>query len=234
MAAPAAPAVGGLLVGPIVQYIAHEVRGSGVPEVMESVAIRGGAIRPRVIISKILAATITIGSGGSAGREGPIIHIGSAIGSAVGQLLAVSARRLRTFVACGAAAGIAATFNAPIAGALFAVEVIIGDFGVTQFSPIVISAVVATVISRHFIGDFPAFEVPAFKVVSAFEFLPYAVLGILAGLLAVLFIITLYRTTDWFDQLKIPAVLKPAGRRVGCGNYRAGVSANLRRRLRID
>ncbi len=204
------PAVGGLLVGPIVQYIAHEVRGSGVPEVMESVAIRGGAIRPRVIISKILAATITIGSGGSAGREGPIIHIGSAIGSAVGQLLAVSARRLRTFVACGAAAGIAATFNAPIAGALFAVEVIIGDFGVTQFSPIVISAVVATVISRHFIGDFPAFEVPAFKVVSAFEFLPYAVLGILAGLLAVLFIITLYRTTDWFDQLKIPAVLKPA------------------------
>ena len=204
------PVIGGLLVGPIVTYVASEVKGSGIPEVMESVAVRSGMIRPRVIISKILAATFTISSGGSAGREGPIVHIGSAIGSAIGQLLEVSARRLRTFVGCGAAAAIAATFNAPIAGALFSVEVIIGEFGVTQFSPIVISSVVATVISRHYIGDFPAFRVPPFQIVSAFEFLPYAVLGILAGLIAVSFIALLYRSVDWFEQLAIPPVLKPA------------------------
>jgi CIC family chloride channel protein len=212
------PVVGGLLVGPIVTYVANEVKGSGIPEVMESVAVRSGMIRPRVIISKILAATFTISSGGSAGREGPIVHIGSAIGSAIGQLLDVSAKRLRTFVGCGAAAAIAATFNAPIAGALFAVEVIIGDFGVTQFSPIVISSVVATVISRHYIGDFPAFQVPPFQIVSAYEFLPYALLGILAGLMAVSFITLLYRSVDWFEQLAIPPVLKPAfgGLIVGC------------------
>lgn len=204
------PALGGLLVGPIVHFIAGEVRGSGVPEVMESVAVRGGSIRPRVIVSKVLAATITIGSGGSAGREGPIVQIGSAIGSLFGQILSVSARRLRTFVACGAAAGIAATFNAPIAGALFSVEVIIGDFAVTQFSPIVISSVVATVISRHYIGDFPAFVVPQYHLTSAYEFIPYSLLGILAGLLAVLFMIALYSTQDYFGKLKVPVILRPA------------------------
>jgi CIC family chloride channel protein len=204
------PALGGLLVGPIVHFIAREVRGSGIPEVMESVATRGGSIRPRVILSKVAAAAITIGSGGSAGREGPIVHIGSAIGSTIGQVLSVSSRRLRTFVGCGAAAGIAATFNAPIAGALFAVEVIIGDFAVTQFSPIVISSVVATVISRHFIGDFPAFRVPDYQLVSSFEFIPYAILGILAGLIAVIFIISLYKTQDLFNGIKIPLYLKPA------------------------
>ncbi|RMH89452.1 MAG: CBS domain-containing protein [Calditrichaeota bacterium] len=204
------PAVGGLLVGPVVYYIAREVRGSGIPEVMEAVALRGGSIHPRVIFAKVVAATLTIGSGGSAGREGPIVQIGSAIGSALGQLLEVSARRLRTFVACGAAAGIAATFNAPIAGALFAVEVIIGDFAVHQFSAIVISSVVATVISRHYLGDFPAFNVPNYELVSPYEFIPYTLLGILAGLTAVLFIHSIYRTQDAFDRLNLPAYLKPA------------------------
>jgi CIC family chloride channel protein len=211
------PAIGGLLVGPIVYFFAREVKGSGVPEVMEAVAIVGGTIRVRVVIAKAIAAAITIGSGGSAGREGPIIQIGSAIGSSFGQFLSVSARRLRTFVGCGAAAGIAATFNAPIAGALFAVEVILGDFAVTQFSPIVISSVVATVISRHFIGDFPAFRVPAYEVVSAYEFIPYTILGILAGLIAVLFIISVYKSNDYFDKLKIPHHFKPAVGGLGIG-----------------
>lgn len=206
----ALPVLGGLLVGPIVQFVAREVRGSGIPEVMESVATRGGAIRPRVILAKTVAAAITIGSGGSAGREGPIVQIGSAIGSAYGQLLSISARRLRTFVACGAAAGIAATFNAPIAGALFAVEVIIGDFAVSQFSAIVISSVVATVISRHYIGDFPAFRVPGYELVSSYEFIPYTILGILAGLVAVAFILVIYRAHDLFEKLPIPFFTKPA------------------------
>jgi len=204
------PMTGGLLVGPIVHFFAREVRGSGVPEVMESVAVWGGSIRSRVVIAKAIAAAITIGSGGSAGREGPIVQIGSAIGSSFGQLLAVSARRMRTFVACGASAGIAATFNAPIAGALFSVEIIMGDFAVAQFSPIVISSVVATVISRHFIGDFPAFQVPAYEMVSFYEFFPYIVLGILAGLIAVLFVQSVYKTQDLFELIKIPPYLKPA------------------------
>lgn len=204
------PAAGGLLVGPIVYRFANEVKGSGVPEVMESVALRGGSIRFRVLIAKTVAAALTIGSGGSAGREGPIIQIGSAIGSALGQLAHLSAMRLRTLVACGAAAGIAATFNAPIAGALFAVEVILGDFAISQFSPIVISSVVATVLSRHFIGDFPAFNVPSYNMVSAYEFIPYTVLGISAGLISVLFIISVYKSQDIFDKIQIPDLLKPA------------------------
>lgn len=204
------PVLGGLIVGPIVHFLAREVRGSGVPEVMEAVARHGGIIRLRVLLTKALAAAVTIGSGGSAGREGPIIHIGSAIGSAFGQLSGISPRKLRTFVACGAAGGIAATFNAPIAGALFAVEVIIGDFAVPQFSPIVISSVVATVLSRHFIGDFPAFQVPKYDLVSSFEFIPYTLLGIAAGLIAVLFIISVYKSDEFFERISLPLYLKPA------------------------
>jgi CIC family chloride channel protein len=206
----AMPSVGGLAVGLIVTRLAPEVKGSGIPEVMEAVARRGGAIRVRVLLTKALAAALTIGSGGSAGREGPIVHIGSAIGSAVGQLLEVSARRLRTFVACGAAAAIAATFNAPIAGALFAIEIVLGDLAVGSLSPIVISSVVATVISRHHLGDFPAFVVPAYESRHPFELLLYAALGLLAGLAAAGFIRLLYGIGDGFDRAAVPPWLKPA------------------------
>jgi CIC family chloride channel protein len=206
----ALPCGGGLVVGLIVTRFAPEVRGSGIPEVMEAVAHRGGAIRMRVLVTKALAAAITIGSGGSAGREGPIVHIGSAIGSAAGQLLEVSARRLRTFVACGAAAAIAATFNAPIAGALFSVEVVLGDLAVGSLSPIVISSVVATVISRHHLGDFPAFEIPAYEPVHVAELLLYAGLGLAAGLTAAFFIRLLYGIGDLFERSRIPPWLQPA------------------------
>jgi CIC family chloride channel protein len=144
------------------------------------------------------------------GREGPIVQIGSALGSTLGQLLKVSGERLRTFVGCGAAAGLAATFNAPIAGALFSVEVILGDFGLARFSPIVISSVMATVVSRHFLGDFPAFEVPPYHFVHPFELLPYLLLGLAAGLVARLFIILLYRCEDIFDNSPLPGVVRPA------------------------
>jgi len=204
-----APAVGGLIVGLIIHYFAREAKGHGVPEVMESVALHGGRIRPRVVAAKMLASGVCIASGGSVGREGPIVQIGSALGSTIGQWLGVGERRLRTLVGCGAAAGIAATFNAPVAGALFSVEVILGDFGVTQFSPIVISSVAATVVSRHFLGNFPAFEVPKYTMVSPMELLAYAVLGILAGLAALLFTRTLYGAEDLFDRLRFPEALKP-------------------------
>jgi len=205
-----APALGGLVVGPIVYYFAREAKGHGVPEVMESIVMQAGAIRPRVMFAKVMASAVSIGSGGSVGREGPIVQIGSAIGSAIGQVLRVTGPRLRTLVACGTAAGIAGTFNAPIAGALFAMEIILSDFGISQFSPIVISSVSATVISRHFLGDFPAFVIPKYQLVSVYEMIPYAILGVLAAFLALAFINLLYKTEDLFEMLRIPNFLKPA------------------------
>ena len=203
-----APAVGGLFVGPMVYYLAREAKGHGVPEVMEAVHEKGGVIRPRVAVVKSLASAICIASGGSVGREGPIVQIGAALSSTIGQFLHVTPRQLRTIVGCGTAAGIAATFNAPIAGALFAVEIILGDFGVTQFSPIVISSVAATVVSRHFLGNFPAFKVPKYELISPYELLPYMVMGLFIGVIAVLFVTLLYGSEDLFDRIPIPEPIK--------------------------
>ena len=130
------PVIGGIIVGPLIYYFAPEAKGHGVPEVMQAILLKGGQIRGRVAVVKALASAITIGTGGSVGREGPIIQIGSSLGSVVGQFLRVSPKRLKTLVGCGAAAGIAAAFNAPIAGALFAVEIILMDFAVAQFPPL--------------------------------------------------------------------------------------------------
>jgi len=204
-----APAAGGLIVGPIVYYFAREAKGHGVPEVMESIVLRGGAIRPRVLVAKVFASAICIGSGGSVGREGPIVQIGSAVGSTIGQILNVTGARLRTFVACGTAAGIAATFNAPIAGALFAMEVILSDFGISQFSPIVVASVTATVISRHFLGDFSAFIIPQYELVSVYELILYIILGVLSAFVALAFINLLYKTEDLFESIHIPEIMKP-------------------------
>ncbi len=205
-----APVIGGLIVGPIVYRYAREARGHGVPEVMESILLRGGSIRARVVAAKITASAVSIGSGASVGREGPIVQIGSAIGSVLGQFLKITGPRLRTLVACGTAAGIAATFNAPIAGALFAVEIILNDFGISQFSPVVVSSVSATVVSRHFIGDFSAFVIPHYQLVSVYEMIPYVLLGILSAFTALAFITVLYKTEDLFEKIKIPGMLKPA------------------------
>jgi len=196
------PTVGGLIVGLIIYYFSKEARGHGVPEVMEAVALRSGRIRPRVVMAKLVASGISIGTGGSVGREGPMVQIGAALGSTIGQWLRIDQRRLRTLVGCGAAAGIAATFNAPVAGALFAVEILLGDFGVSQFSPIVISSVAATVVSHHYFGDFPAFEVPAYSLVHATELFAYAGLGIVAGFAALAFIRVLYRLEDVFEHMR--------------------------------
>lgn len=156
------PAIGGLFVGPLIYLFAREAKGHGVPEVMLAVAALGGKIRPRVAVIKALASSICIGSGGSVGREGPIVQIGSALGSSLGQLLKLSEEKVKILVACGAAGGIAATFNAPLAGIFFGMEVILREYGIRFFSSVVLSAVTATIISRHFLGDHPAFIVPAY------------------------------------------------------------------------
>ncbi|HIL01651.1 MAG TPA: chloride channel protein, partial [Myxococcales bacterium] len=206
----AVPAVGGLLVGPLIYFFAREARGHGVPEVMKAVALRGGIIRGRIVAVKALASSLSIGTGGSVGREGPIVQIGSAFGSSLGQWMGLNTMGIRTLVGCGAAAGISATFNAPIAGAIFAAEIIVGHFAVTQFTPIVISSVVATVASRFFLGNYPAFKVPDYQIVSPFELLPYLVTGVLAGLVAVAFIRTLSFTETAFERLPMPEYLKAA------------------------
>lgn len=211
------PVIGGLIVGFIITRIAPEVKGSGVPEVMEAFATKGGIIRFRVFIAKAFTSAITLGSGGSAGREGPIVHIGAAIGSAIGQTLKVNTRQLRTFLACGAAAGISATFNAPIAGAIFAIEIIVADMRVVNMPPIIISSVVATVVSRYYLGDYPAFIVPAYDMLDARELLIYAGLGIIAGLVSVSFIRLFLNTRKYFENSKIPLWLKPALGGLGVG-----------------
>ncbi len=202
------PALGGLVVGPLVYFFAREAKGHGVPEVMEAVAIKGGLIRKRIVLVKTMASAVSIATGGSVGREGPIVQIGSAIGSTIGQVVKISADRMRILVGCGAAAGIAATFNAPIAGSMFALEIILGEFGVATFSPIIISSVTATAVSRHFLGDTPAFIVPAYELISAWEFPLYIGLGGLCAAVAALFIVMLYRFEDFFDGLKFPEYLK--------------------------
>jgi CIC family chloride channel protein len=204
------PALGGLLAGPIIAYFAKEAKGHGVPEVMQSIALSGGRIRPRVGIAKIIASALCIGSGGSAGREGPIVQVGASLGSTIGQLLHLSEGRIRNLVACGAAAGIAATFNAPIAGVIFAVEIILGELHLGDMGSVVISAVTASTMARIFLGSRPAFSIPQYDVKTPLEVLLYAVLGVLSALVAVAFIRLLYYLEDLFDNWKFPQSLKPA------------------------
>jgi len=208
----AIPALGGLIIGPIIHRFAPEARGTGVPEVMHSVLLKGGHIRPRVAFFKTLVSTVTIGTGGSVGREGPIIQIGASLGSTVAQFFHIPARRMKTLVGCGAAAGIAAAFNAPVAGALFAVEIILMDFAITSFSPIVIASVMATVISHAFEGDFPAMQVTGLHYLHSFwEVNLYLVLGILSGLVSYLFIKAVYRYARlWDKKVRLHPCWKPA------------------------
>jgi len=203
--------LGGLLVGPIVYFLAREAKGHGVPEVMHAVALQGGRIRPRVVVVKALASAITIGSGGSAGREGPIAQIGAAIGSTIGQFFRMSEERLKTLVAAGAGAGIAATFNTPIAGALFALEVVLGEFSASTFSLVLVSSVSAAALARLLLGDSPAFLVAQYEMVAPVELFFYFLLGLVAALVAQAYTRILYRTEDIFDSLKkVPEYLRPA------------------------
>lgn len=205
------PALGGLLLGPIVYWLAPESRGSGLSEIIESVAVKGGTIRHRVAPAKALASAICIGSGGSVGREAPIIQIGAGIGSSIAQWLRVPTRDMRTLVGCGAAGGLAATFNTPIAGAFFAIEVIIGDYGAAKLSPIIIASVIATVISRSYIDEFPHITAPPFSEdVTLMSLMPFFLVGIACGVFAVLFIRSLSHGAGLAKQVNVPVYLKPA------------------------
>jgi len=203
-------ALGGAIAAFVTSRFAPEAKGHGVPEVMEAVALRGGVMRPRVIAIKALASATSIGFGGSCGREGPIVQIGSAIGSVLGQLCRAPAPIVRTLVACGAAAGISATFNAPIGGVFFASEVILGEFAPRSFAAIVVASVVAAVVGRSFLGNNPSFSASGFVLASPWELVLYAVLGMLSALWAMWFVNVLYATEDAFERLRIPAWTKGA------------------------
>ena len=205
------PLVGGMIAGPLVYFFAREAKGHGVPEVMNAVANNGGRIRRRVMLVKILASAITIGSGGSVGREGPIIQIGAGFGSSLGQILGFEGQRLIVMLGCGAAAGMAATFNAPIAGVLLAIEIIIGSASISIFSPLVVASVMGTIVARVMFGNEPAFiNVPDYNLVNPFVELPlYVVLGVVAGLAAVMFTRGIGFIEDLWEKIPLPGWIVP-------------------------
>lgn len=214
VALPFIPALGGLFVGLYNAFIVKARPGHGLASVIKAVAQNDGVISKKLWFHKSLTSVISIGTGGGGGREAPIIQVGAAIGSTVAQLLKFSPNKTRTLLGCGAAAGLAAVFNAPIGGVMFAIEVLLGDFSVKTFSPIVIAAVIGTVLSRSFLGNNPTFQVPEYTLVSNTELIFYFALGILAGLSAVMFIKTYYGIEEWFRRIekkwKIPVWAMPA------------------------
>ncbi len=214
------PAVGGAIVGPLIYFLAREARGHGVPEVMIAVITRNSVIRPIVVIVKSLASALSIASGGSVGREGPIVQIGAAIASTAGQVLRLHPVQMKTLVGCGVSAGIAATFNAPMAGTLFSLELIVADFGLSAFTPILVSAVAATAVTRYFHGNIIEFTLPLFSMVSLWEFGLYLVLGLLAGVIGFAFSRSIYLSDDVFEKTRIPQWIRPA-----CGGILVGVAA---------
>ena len=209
------PALGGLAIGPLIHYFPREAKGDGVPSAMETIALGGGIIRPMTVALRTVTAALTIGSGGSVGREAPIAQIGAAVGSAVGQFLRVSGERMRNLVGCGAAGGIAAVFNAPMGGVFFALEVLLGDFSMQTFPPIVIASVAAVSVSRAFLGNVLIFRVPQFHLASFPQILICAFLGAACGVIAQLFIRSLDSTEKRFSSSKIPVWRRPAGESPG-------------------
>lgn len=196
-----APAVGMVVVAYLVEWWAHEAKGHGVPEVQFAVRMRGGKIRPRVAFAKALASAISIGSGGSVGREGPIVQIGASLGSGFAQFFGLGAEEVKLMVAAGSAGAIGATFNAPVAGVLFALEVILGSFAARSFGLVVVASVSAVAVAQSALGTEPAFRlVEQFQFVSNWELGLYLGLGVITGLIALAYVRMVYGVEDWFDR----------------------------------
>ncbi|HEY1824406.1 MAG TPA: chloride channel protein [Acidimicrobiales bacterium] len=197
------PIAGGVLYGPLIYRFAREARGHGVPEVMLAVTEEGGRIRPQVSLIKALSSALCIATGGSVGREGPIVQIGASLASSLGQFVGAPSRRLRILVACGAAGGIAATFNAPLTGVLFGLEIILREFSVDAAALIVVSATTSTLVGRVFFGSAPFLSgIPHHLSMSSdWQYVLVLALGALAGFVGVGFKDALYRVEDACDAL---------------------------------
>ncbi len=203
------PLAGGLLMIPFGLFFAKDLK-FGFSSFLERVNLRGAKVPARTIFTRGIASAITLGTGGSAGQEGPIAQIGGAIGSQFGQVFKMSGDRLKVLVACGSAAGIAATFNAPIAGVFFAQEIVLlSSFELQSFTSIVIASGMSTVVSRALLGNIPALIVPHYHVATPWELLFYVILGMIIGSLAAGFIDLHFRIKDFFDALRLPRLAKP-------------------------
>jgi len=205
------PAFGGLIVGLMAKYFKGAKKGEGIPKVIDAVASRGGVIEGQTGFLKTIGAVVSIGTGGAGGNEGPIVMMGSSIASSMGRYLSSSPDRLKILVGCGAAAGLAAAYNAPLGGALFSMEIILRTFNAKSFSPIIISSVFATVVSRSYLGNEPAFKTSSFHLITNYEFIFYVILGVLSALTAVYFVKIFMRIEEEFENRhKIPEWIKPA------------------------
>jgi CIC family chloride channel protein len=216
------PVLGGCFVAVIVMKYAPETKGHGVPEVMEVYALRGGQMRQRIPLLKSISSAITIGSGGSAGREGPIAQIGAGIGSAIAGFFKFNKRETKTLVVAGLASGIAATFNAPLGGALFGIEVIAGGIIGFALLPVILASVVAVAISQAILGADPSFISPAFQMGGLIELPFFLVLGIVLGVISVVWIRGLYIIEDSLDRLRVWKYALPA-----IGGFLTGLVALL-------
>lgn len=213
-----APVISALMYGPLVQRFAPTARGHGIPEVMLAVRRNGGRIPGRVALIKLIASSLTIGGGGSAGREGPIVQVGASLGSAVASRLALPTSRIVLLASCGAAGGIAATFHAPLAGAVFALEVILSAFSAEAFGYVVLSSVAASVVARALTGDHPLVDIGTNLAFSSMSDMWWvALLGLVAGLVGLGFSKLLYLIEDLMDRLWAPIPLPEWARPVVFG-----------------
>ncbi len=211
------PVIGGLIVGLMAKYGSPKIKGHGIPEAMEAVLVSRSRIEPRVAILKPVSAAIAIGTGGPFGAEGPIIQTGGALGSLFGQLFHMTAAERKVLLACGAGAGMSATFNTPIAGVILAIELLLFEFKSRSFIPLVIASTLATTVHFRLLGRGPMFSVahPDFDVPHALP--AYLLLGIICGLAAVLFTKALYWVEDQFEKLPIAEMWWPAVGAVALG-----------------
>ncbi|MGE5621274.1 MAG: chloride channel protein [archaeon] len=211
------PAAGGLIVGLMAKYGTSKIRGHGIPEAMESVLVNQSKIEPKVGLLKPLSAAIAIGTGGPFGAEGPIIQTGGAVGSILGQIIHVTAAERKVLLACGAAAGMAATFSTPIAAVILAIELLLFEFKSRSFIPLVIASTLSTAIHIRLMGPGPMFVVRSFDFNITSDFLFYALLGVISGLAAVIFSKSLYWIEDRFESLPFDKMWWPAIGGLGLG-----------------
>jgi CIC family chloride channel protein len=204
----AIPALGGLIAGAILQFGAHWHSRIPTTDYMEAVVLGDGQISTRRTIVKCVSALFTIASGGSIGREGPLVQLSSVIASAFGRLQKWSTPRLRLLVGCGAAAGIASAYNAPIAGAIFVAEIVLGSMAMEMLGPLIFSSVIATLTVRGFLGPDPLYKIPPFQLNRNSEIVPYLLLGLTAGVIAPWFIRLLNAAEDWVGRMATPIYLK--------------------------